>query len=85
GVHHLHEVGIIHRDLKPGNLMVTEADHRVVVMDLGLAVVRDASRSITKDRSALLGTLRYVPPEQLQRNLVSLDRRADVYSLGVTL
>jgi formylglycine-generating enzyme required for sulfatase activity/serine/threonine protein kinase len=84
-VHHLHEVGVIHRDLKPGNLMVTAADHRVVVMDLGLAALGDASRSITRDRSALLGTLRYMPPEQLQRNLVALDRRADVYSLGATL
>src|SRR5512146_1920449 len=64
----LHDVGIIHRDIKPANLMVTAQDHRLVVMDLGLALLGDASRSLTKDRSGLLGTLRYVPPEQLQRN-----------------
>ncbi len=83
-VGHLHEMGVLHRDLKPSNLMVTSGEHRVVVMDLGLAALGDASRSITRDRSALLGTLRYMPPEQLQRNLLKLDRRADVYALGAT-
>jgi len=84
GLHHLHEAGVIHRDVKPANLMVTEADRRVVVMDLGLAAVTDATRSITRDKGSILGTLRYMPPEQLQRNVLQLDRRADVYSLGAT-
>lgn len=85
GVQELHEQGIIHRDLKPENLMVTAADHRVVVMDLGLAALKDASRSITKDRDAIIGTLRYMPPEQLDRSAHPVDERADVYSLGATL
>jgi WD40 repeat protein/serine/threonine protein kinase len=80
---HLHDNGIIHRDLKPANLMVTN-EQRVVVMDLGLAAIGDASQSLTKDKSSILGTLRYLPPEQLQRNLLTLDRRADIYSLGAT-
>ncbi len=83
-VAHLHEMGVLHRDLKPANLMVTPGEHRVVVMDLGLAALGDASQSITKDRSVLLGTLRYMPPEQLQRNLLQLDGRVDVYALGAT-
>ncbi|MEQ8765052.1 MAG: SUMF1/EgtB/PvdO family nonheme iron enzyme [Planctomycetota bacterium] len=85
GVAHLHEHGIIHRDLKPGNLMITANDRRAVVMDLGLAAVEDASVSLTMDKSQILGTLRYMPPEQLQRNLLSVDHRADVYALGATL
>ncbi|MEQ8765214.1 MAG: bifunctional serine/threonine-protein kinase/formylglycine-generating enzyme family protein, partial [Planctomycetota bacterium] len=85
GVDHLHQHGIIHRDLKPANVMITAADHRAVVMDLGLAAMENASVSLTVDKAQVLGTLRYMPPEQLQRNLLSLDRRADVYSLGATL
>jgi tetratricopeptide (TPR) repeat protein/serine/threonine protein kinase len=83
-LHYLHERGIVHRDVKPGNLMVTAGEHRVVVMDLGLAALGDASRSLTKDRG-FVGTLRYAAPEQLERREAPLDRRADVYALGATL
>jgi len=85
GVQHLHERGIVHRDLSPANLMVTVGDARAVVMDLGLALLEDASVSLTRDRATILGTLRYLPPEQLQRNLLTVDRRADVYALGAVL
>ena len=83
-VDYLHRQGIVHRDLKPANLMVAAGDHRLVVMDLGIAMLGDATRTLTRDRDGLLGTLRYMPPEQLERRLVGLDHRADVYSLGAT-
>jgi len=84
GASHLHEAGIIHRDLKPSNLMITDEGGRLVVMDLGLAALEDASSSLTRDAHGLLGTLRYMAPEQLSRGLLEIDRRADVYALGAT-
>jgi serine/threonine protein kinase len=85
GLQHIHDHGIVHRDLKPQNIMVTREEHRPVVMDLGLAKVTGASQSLTLDRGSILGTLRYMPPEQLQRNLLEVDARADVYALGAVL
>jgi len=82
GLDHLHKLGILHRDIKPSNLMITAAEARIVIMDLGLAAVKDASKNLTRDASSVLGTLRYMAPEQLQRNLLTVDHRADVFSLG---
>ena len=85
GLDHIHEQGVIHRDVKPGNLMLTADGRRIVVMDLGLAKVADASQSLTRTETGVLGTLRYAPPEQLRRREAKVDRRSDVYGLGATL
>jgi len=85
GVEHLHRSGVLHRDLKPGNIMVSSSDGRPVVMDLGLAAVADATRALTRTGGGLLGTLRYMPPEQVRRGVQELDERADVYALGASL
>jgi eukaryotic-like serine/threonine-protein kinase len=82
---HLHARGILHRDMKPGNLMLTADGARIVVMDLGLAQVRDRSQSLTRTGTRWVGTLRYSAPEQLQWNLLDVDERADVYGLGASL
>jgi len=84
GLHHLHEKGIVHRDVKPSNLMLTRDGNRIVVMDLGLASVSDATTALTRTEISVLGTLRYMPPEQITR-LTQIDGRADVYALGATL
>lgn len=79
-----HESGVVHRDLKPENVLVTD-DGRVKVADFGLAKLAD--RSPFADLTAegvVLGTLRYMAPEQLA-GASEVDARADVYSLGVML
>ncbi|MFQ5505233.1 MAG: protein kinase, partial [Planctomycetota bacterium] len=82
----LHEQGILHRDIKPANLMVTLEDQRAVLMDLGLAKIVDADLTLTREEDGILGTPRYMPPEQLRnRKDFPVDARSDVYSLGATL
>jgi serine/threonine protein kinase/tetratricopeptide (TPR) repeat protein len=76
-----HSLGIVHRDVKPGNLMVDTAG-KLWVTDFGLAKHGDASLTMSGD---LLGTLRYMSPEQALARHGLVDHRTDVYSLGATL
>ncbi len=79
---HAHENGIIHRDIKPSNLLLDRSG-KVWVADFGLARATGLSQlTATGD---LLGTLRYMSPEQAigQRGIV--DARTDLYSLGTML
>jgi serine/threonine protein kinase/DNA-binding CsgD family transcriptional regulator len=79
-LHYAHERDIIHRDIKPANIKVTP-NGQVKIMDLGLALPREAKR-VTAD-GMIIGTPAYLSPEQAQA--LPLDRRTDVYSLGVVL
>jgi serine/threonine protein kinase/Flp pilus assembly protein TadD len=77
-----HEVGVIHRDIKPANLML-DGHGKLWVTDFGLAQIRTDTRlTMTGD---LVGTLRYMSPEQALAKRVVVDQRTDVYSLGATL
>jgi tetratricopeptide (TPR) repeat protein len=79
---HAHQLGVVHRDVKPGNLMV-DAAGKLWVTDFGLARLgTDAGLMMTGD---LVGTLRYMSPEQALAKRVPIDHRTDVYSLGATL
>lgn len=80
GIAAAHREGIVHRDLKPDNLMLTEGG-RLKVMDFGIA--RMAGSTHLTRTGLLVGTLRYMAPEQIKGEEV--DRRTDVYALGVVL
>jgi eukaryotic-like serine/threonine-protein kinase len=79
---HAHESGIVHRDIKPSNLLLDNKGN-VWITDFGLAQFQTgANLTMTGD---LVGTLRYMSPEQALGKRVPIDVRTDVYSLGITL
>lgn len=80
---HAHQRGILHRDVKPANLLLDERGS-VWVTDFGLAQLQHGEGNLTMTGD-LLGTLRYMSPEQTLAKRVVIDQRTDVYSLGVTL
>ena len=75
-----HDLQIIHRDIKPANIKVT-SDEQVKIMDLGLALPREAKRVTA--HGMVIGTPAYLSPEQAQG--FELDHRTDIYSLGIVL
>lgn len=83
-VHAAHEKGIIHRDLKPGNIMVTPTSEPVV-LDFGLARFDENTGPSLTLSGEVLGTPAFMAPEQIDRKFGVIDRRTDVWALGVTL
>jgi len=73
-----HQMGVIHRDIKPANILLG-LDGGVRLTDFGIAKVLQATR-MTRT-GGILGTAEYMSPEQAEGRV--LDRRSDIYSLGV--
>ncbi|MBI3416303.1 MAG: protein kinase [Verrucomicrobia bacterium] len=80
-----HDEGVVHRDIKPENVLV-DRKGRVKIADFGLAKIlgQDAEAMRLTREGQVMGTPHYMAPEQVERPL-SVDHRADIYSLGVVL
>ncbi len=79
---HAHGLGILHRDIKPANLLI-DPDGALWITDFGLARF-SSDLSLTRT-GEVVGTLRYMSPEQALARRGVVDQRTDIYSLGVTL
>jgi len=88
GLSEAHALGIVHRDLKPANLFVEEhkGARTVKVLDFGISKVQQNEQGAAEltETAMMIGSPSYMAPEQM-RSSRSVDRRADVWSLGVTL
>ncbi len=82
-LHYAHGEGVIHRDVKSQNVML-DKQGQPHLMDFGLAKREAREIAITLD-GQVLGTPAYMPPEQARGEMSKVDRRSDVYSLGVVL
>ncbi|WP_372371372.1 serine/threonine protein kinase [Candidatus Uabimicrobium sp. HlEnr_7] len=77
-----HRSGVVHRDLKPANIMVHKG--KPIIMDFGLAKVEEASQKLSKT-GMMMGTLRYMTPEQAEGRHSATTAQSDQYSIGAIL
>jgi tetratricopeptide (TPR) repeat protein len=86
GLHAAHREGLLHRDVKPSNVLVDrtpDGELEALVTDFGLAAELGEAESMAA--GAVAGSPCYIAPERLEGSAATVDRRSDVYSLGITM
>ncbi|WP_372369843.1 serine/threonine-protein kinase [Candidatus Uabimicrobium sp. HlEnr_7] len=81
-VEYAHKNQIVHRDLKPANLMIEVTTKKIYLMDFGLAKDLSSRNDLTTS-GQLLGTPKYMSPEQAEGNSRNVSHLTDIYALGV--
>ena len=80
GLGHAHSEGIIHRDVKPANIMLLP-DGTAKIMDFGIALISHSTQNRLTPRGAMIGTFRYMAPEQFRGS--QPDERSDIFAFGL--
>jgi hypothetical protein len=80
-LHFAHQQGFVHRDIKPGNILL-DAEGRPLITDFGIATTTE---ELADGQTGSVGTLPYMAPEQVAGETQLIDRRTDIYALGVVL
>ena len=81
----LHRASLIHKDINPANIVWNRATGALRLIDLGISTRLKRQTLDNQDAHRFEGTLAYMAPEQTGRMNRSVDRRTDLYALGVTL
>ncbi|MCB1160771.1 MAG: AAA family ATPase, partial [Leptospiraceae bacterium] len=80
----IHSKNIIHKDIKPHNILINTDGTVIKITDFGISTFLNENLNQIYQKATLEGTLPYISPEQTGRVNISLDQRADLYSLGIT-
>lgn len=81
----VHDAGVVHKDVKPAHILVSPSTGQLKLTGFGLASRLQREHAPARGPSQIEGTLAYMSPEQTGRMNLAVDRRSDLYSLGVTL